>query len=185
MSVVEDEHTTTANLADMVLQHRVEQFLYREAHLLDSWNWDEWLELFAEDVRYWMPVRRNRLRRQRGADETPTGIEMAHFDEDHEALGIRVKQLGSGTHWSEDPPSRTRHLVTNVRIEPRDTTGAAEYDVRSAFVVYRNRLETEVDIWAGERRDVLRVAGDSFRIAARTILLDQNVILSKNLSVLF
>ncbi|CRY73769.1 aromatic-ring-hydroxylating dioxygenase subunit beta [Nocardia farcinica] len=71
---------------------------------------------------------------------------------------------------------------------PRTDDGArsaAELDVSCNFVLYRNRLETETDIWAGERRDVLRVDGTSFKIAKRTILLDQNVVQSKNLSVLF
>lgn len=168
----------------VVLQHRVERFLYREAQLLDTWLWPEWLELFAEDIRYWMPVRRNRLRRQRGADETPRGIEMAHFDDDHKSLELRVQQMGSGTHWAEDPPSRCRHLVTNVRVEPVGPD-SPELNVRSNFIVYRNRLEVEVDLWAGERQDVLRPVDGSFEIAKRTILLDQNVVLSKNLSVFF
>ncbi|QXJ22608.1 aromatic-ring-hydroxylating dioxygenase subunit beta [Actinomadura graeca] len=178
----------------MLLQYRVEQFLYREAQLLDGWLWDEWAELFAEDVRYWMPLRKNRLRRQRTADEAPQGIEIALIDDDHTALRTRVDQMKSGQHWAEDPPSRCRHLVTNVRVTPAggeragdgaDGARSAGLRVRSNFIVYRNRLETEVDIWAGERQDVLRPAGDSFRIAARTILLDQNVVLSKNLSVFF
>ncbi|TYB41070.1 aromatic-ring-hydroxylating dioxygenase subunit beta [Actinomadura chibensis] len=167
----------------MLLQYRVEQFLYNEAQLLDTWLWDEWLELFADDVRYWMPLRKNRLRRQRTADEAPDGVQMALIDDDHAALKTRVGQMRSGRHWAEDPPSRCRHLVTNVRVTP--TEAGPELRVRSNFVVYRNRLETEVDIWAGERQDVLRPSGGSFRIAARTILLDQNVVLSKNLSVFF
>ncbi len=170
--------------AAVARQYRVEQFLYQEAQLLDDWMWPEWLQLFAEDIRYWMPLRRNRLRRQRGETEIPTGLEMAHFDDDHAALQMRVTQLGSGRHWAEDPPSRCRHLVTNVRVDPA-AGAASELEVRSNFLVYRNRLETEVDVWAGERRDVLRVADGSFKISRRTILLDQNVVLSKNLSVLF
>lgn len=166
------------------VQYRVEQFLYREAHLLDTWAWSQWFELFAEDVRYWMPLRRNKLRRERGDGQLPDGLEMALIDDDHAQLHMRVQQMASGRHWAEDPPSRCRHLVTNVCVEPSDPD-AGEYAVRSNFIVYRNRLENEVDIWAGSRDDVLRRNGDSFLIARRTILLDQNVILSKNLSVFF
>ncbi|MGH8240957.1 MAG: aromatic-ring-hydroxylating dioxygenase subunit beta, partial [Steroidobacteraceae bacterium] len=111
-------------------------------------------------------------------------IEMAHFDEDIRSLKLRVTQMGSGRHWAEDPPSRCRHIVSNVRVGRADAH-SADLDVRSAFLVYRNRLEVEVDLWAGERRDVLRPESDSFTIAGRTILLDQNVVLSKNLSVFF
>lgn len=164
------------------VQYRVEQFLYSEAHLLDTWAWERWFELFAEDIRYWMPLRRNKLRRERGEGQLPDGLEMALVDDDHAQLRMRVQQMMSGRHWAEDPPSRCRHLVTNVGVEP---SSAGEYAVRSNFIVYRNRLENEVDIWAGSRDDILRSNGDSFLIARRTILLDQNVILSKNLSIFF
>jgi biphenyl 2,3-dioxygenase subunit beta len=174
-------HTSVTDA--IALQYQVEQFLYAEARLLDSWAWAQWLELFTDDVRYWMPVRKNRLRRERTNDDRPAGIEMALFDDDRNQLGVRVQQLASGRHWAEDPPSRCRHLITNVSVSP--SANAGELDVQSNFIVYRNRLETEVDIWAGERADVLRPDGDSFKIAKRTILLDQNVILSKNLSVFF
>jgi 3-phenylpropionate/cinnamic acid dioxygenase small subunit len=64
--------------------------------------------------------------------------------------------------------------------------GEGEFDVLSNFLCYRNRLEDEVDIWAGQREDVLRNVGPrQWQIARRSILLDQNVVLSKNLSVFF
>ena len=168
----------------MMLQYKVEQFLYNEAYLLDSWLWNEWLELFAKDIRYWMPLRKNRLRRERDDNDIPTGIEMALIDDDFEKLKIRVTQMGSGRHWAEDPPSRCRRLISNICVRP-EGEGSEELAVRSNYIVYRNRLESEVDIWAGERKDILRPSGDSFLIAKRTIMLDQNVILSKNLSVFF
>lgn len=166
-------------------QYAIEQFLYAEAELLDDWQWRTWQRLFAEDAHYRMPIRRNRLRRQRKTDEAEDsgGLEVAHFDDDVNSLDLRVQQLESGMHWAEDPPSRSRHLVSNVRVQPGDHDG--EFHVRSAFLIYRNRLEAEVDLWAGERRDVLRTSGESFLIADRIILLDQNLVLSKNLSVFF
>ncbi|MFE9328461.1 aromatic-ring-hydroxylating dioxygenase subunit beta [Nocardia sp. NPDC052278] len=191
MTVEEVVAPAAANtLGRMLLQHQVEQFLYREARLLDRWQWSTWLELFAEDVLYWMPVRKNRLRRQRDQDEVPQGIEMAHFYDNFESLQMRVNQMHSGTHWAEDPPSRCRHLVSNVIVTPcgehsSAAVESAEFDVVSNFLLYRNRLESETDIWVGERRDVLRVVNSDFKIAKRTILLDQNVVQSKNLSVLF
>lgn len=182
------------SLVDAGLQHEIEQFLYREAELLDERRFGEWYALFAEDVRYWMPIQANRLRRDRDADVGPgDGEDIALLDDDKTTLGWRVRQLSSATHWAEDPPSRTRHLITNVRIARRDHTdayGAAgyapdEYDVRSNFMVYRNRLADEVDLWVGERRDVLRRTAEGFSVASRTVMLDQSVVLSKNLSVLF
>ena len=166
-------------------QFAIEQFLYAEAELLDDWQWRTWFELFTDDAHYRMPIRRNRLRRQRKVDEADdlNGLEVSHFDDDKASLDMRIQQLETGMHWAEDPPSRSRHLVTNVRVQRAEVEG--EYDIRSNFFVYRNRLEAEVDLWVGERRDVLRVAGDSFQIADRIILLDQNLILAKNLSVFF
>jgi biphenyl 2,3-dioxygenase beta subunit len=165
-------------------QFRVEQFLYEEANLLDSWEWAKWFELFAEDLRYWMPLRRNLQRRERGTGQLPTGLEMALIDDDHTQLKMRVQQMASGRHWAEDPPSRCRHVISNIVVLDVDEA-KDELLVRSNFIVYRNRLEREVDIWAGSREDKLRTSGDSFQIAARTVLLDQNVVLSKNLSVFF
>jgi 3-phenylpropionate/cinnamic acid dioxygenase small subunit len=163
------------------LQHEIEQFLYLEAELLDDHDYDAWYKLFADDVRYRVPTQANRLRRDRGTETSAEG-ELSLFDDDKTTLGWRVNQLSSSTHWAEDPPSRTRHLVTNVRIT--DTAAAAEISVRSNFICYRNRLQDEVDIWAGERHDLLRRVDSGWLIAGRVVNLDQNVVLSKNLSVL-
>jgi len=164
------------------LQQEIEQFLYLEAALLDDGEFHDWLGLFAEDIHYWMPTRYNRTRRERDRDSSQPN-EIAFFDEDLASLKMRVKRLDTGLAWAEDPPSRTRHLVTNVRIRPRDTNG--EYDVVSNFLLYRTRLETDLNIFAGERQDVLRKMAAGWRIARRKILLDQNVVLAKNLSVFF
>jgi 3-phenylpropionate/cinnamic acid dioxygenase small subunit len=159
------------------LQFEVEQLYYREAELLDDGRFTDWLELFADDLTYWMPTRTNRLRRQQALSVAQRG-EAAFFDETKESLAWRIRRFDSGMAWAEDPPSRTRHLITNVRVTP-------ELEVRSNFLVYRNRLEREVNIFGGERRDVLRRTGDRLLIASRTILLDQNVLLSKNISTFF
>jgi biphenyl 2,3-dioxygenase beta subunit len=166
-------------------QHEIEQFLFYEARLLDEWRWRDWYGLLADDIHYWMPTRKNRLRVRGFTDEVTDGIQMSYFDDDKRSMEGRILQIESGTHWAEDPPSRTRHLITNVWIsDVREENGAYTYDVRSYFLCYRNRLESEVDIWAGVRDDVIRkTANGGYEIAKRTILLDQNVILSKTLSV--
>jgi 3-phenylpropionate/cinnamic acid dioxygenase small subunit len=165
------------------LQQEIEQFLYHEAELLDERRYREWYDLMADVIRYWAPTRYNRTMRE--LDQENSGPDMiANFDDDKQSLGWRVTQYESGMHWAEDPPSRTRHIVSNVRIRPGDRED--EYSVRSNFLCYRNRLETEVDIWAGQREDRIRRVGTAaFQVAERTILLDQSVILSKNMSVLF
>ncbi len=164
----------------ILLQWEVEQFLYHEAELLDSRRFDEWLELFTDDLHYWMPLRFNRARHEEAAEESGRG-DLSLFDDDKPFLAARIRRLGTGRAWAEDPPSRTRHLITNVKIEG----AGAELNVRSNFIVYRNRLEGEVDLYAGSREDLMRRSGAELRIARRKIVLDQNVLLSKNLSIFF
>ena len=166
---------------DVELQREIEQFLYEEAEILDDRRMREWLDLFADDVRYTMPTRDNRVRREQSQELAREG-EMFYFDDDKPMLVARVKRLETGMAWAEDPPSRTRHLVTNVRIEP---TGDGEYRVRSAFILYRTRLRTDENLFVGRRTDLLRRTAAGWRIARREIVLDQNVIMAKNLSVFF
>ncbi len=170
-------------LVDAKLRAEIEQFLYFEALLLDERKYADWYRLLADDIHYFMPSRMNRLMQEADKENTVQG-EHGLFDDNKTSLGWRVEQLLTRKHWSEDPPSRTRHMVTNIRIEP--TATPHEYSVRSNFLVYRNRLETEVDIWVGERQDVLRQREAlAWQVSRRTIILDQNVVLSKNLSILF
>jgi 3-phenylpropionate/cinnamic acid dioxygenase small subunit len=98
-------------------------------------------------------------------------------------LGARVARLDTGMAWAEDPPSRTRHLLTNIEVEPGDN--AQEVKVYANFLVYRSRAETEQDFYVGARRDVLRRVGGAWKIAGRKIILDQNVLLAKNVSIFF
>ncbi|MBU0801726.1 MAG: 3-phenylpropionate/cinnamic acid dioxygenase subunit beta [Alphaproteobacteria bacterium] len=163
------------------LQHELEQFLFLEAKLLDDRLYADWYALLAEDLVYWAPTRRNRLRREWDLENSkPT--ELALFNDNKQTLGWKVNQFLTGSHWSEDPPSRTRHLVTNVVI--RRTVDSDEFLVRSNFLCYRNRLERETDMWVGEREDLLRATGPrQWQIASRTILIDQSVVQSKNMSV--
>ena len=164
------------------LQAQIEQFLYREAELLDERRYTEWYELLADDIHYWMPVRTNRYVREKD-QEFSAPDEVATYDEDKDSLGRRVKRLGTGLAWAEEPPSRTRRLITNVQVRPAEEEG--ELEVVSYFLLYRNRLETETELFAGRRDDLLRRVGDGWQIARRRIALDQAVILAKNISLFF
>jgi 3-phenylpropionate/cinnamic acid dioxygenase small subunit len=171
------------------IHFEVEQLYYTEAELLDDGRFTDWLELLDEDLDYWMPTRSNRLRRQQALSIAARG-EAAFYDETKESLAWRIRRFDSGMAWAEDPPSRTRHLVTNVvahHIDPAGDPGFTEQDllVRSAFLVYRNRLEREQNVFAGRRTDVLRRTAAGLRVARRTILLDQNILHAKNISTFF
>jgi len=167
-------------LERLLLAREVEEFLFHEAELLDARRFDAWLALLAEDVRYWMPLRRNvRAGDQSARENTREREEIAWFDEGKDTLTRRVQQLATGIHWAEEPLSRTSHLVTNVQIA---AVAGDEVTVHCRFLVYRNRLQDETDLLVGRREDVLRHAGASWQIARRQILLDQNVLQAKNLS---
>lgn len=165
----------------MELQHQVEQFLYQEAALLDAREYRQWLSLIAEDIHYWMPIRRTVTLSDIDREFTKIG-DMAFFDDSQEMLEMRVKKLEAGSAWSEDPPSRSRHFVTNVRVVGIE---GDTIEVESCFYLYRTRLNTEVDVWTGRRVETLRRNGESFLLAKRHIYLDQTLIRSTNMSTIF
>jgi len=163
------------------LRHRIEDFLYLEAELLDERRLREWLELFTDDLHYWMPVRHNPLDRPEDlAEELSPPGESYYFNDDKETLRIRVERLYSKTAWAEMPPSRTRRLISNIRIKKDD--GSA-IEVHSNFIVYRTRMEKDQDIFAGTRRDIFRRVNGDMKIARRMIILDQAVLAAKNISI--
>lgn len=168
-----------------MLQYELEQFLYAEAALLDEHRFEAWLGLFTPDARYRVPVRTNHVTRGSRPELLESQEVSAHFDEDPRGLSLRVARLTSGVAWSEYPLSRTRRLVSNVQV--RVLAAPGEVEVRSSFLLYRSRQEHAVDLFAGLRQDVLRRADapGTWRIAHRTVLLDQSVILAGNLSVFF
>ena len=165
----------------MLLRFEAEEFLFHEADLLDSRRLEEWLELLTDDIHYWMPIRRTTTAREVANEFTKPG-EMAFFDDDKDTLQLRVKRLSLGRAWAEDPPSRTRRLLTNVRVRAIE---GDEMTVASNFQLYRTRLNSEEDSWLGRREDVLRREGGVLKLARRHIYLEQTVILSQNMSSLF
>ena len=175
------DRTVPGRRADAAICHEIEQFLFDEAALLDDRRWDQWLALLAEDLHYWMPSRSNRVLSDLGR-EVAGPHEVAHFDDDLATMRARVDRLHNAYGWSENPPSRTRHLVTNVRVWVTDDP--SELEVESAFLMYQGKHERDVYVFAGRRADRLRRTEDGWRIARRHILLDQTVV-AQSLSILF
>jgi 3-phenylpropionate/cinnamic acid dioxygenase small subunit len=172
----------------------VEQFLYREARMLDDRRFKEWLGLFTDDIHYWMVGRSNRYPRHSKAisifdqeryveDDIGGDDELAILDEDKATLAGRVARLDTGMAWAEDPPSRTRHMIANIEVADGDNEG--EIKVYSNFIVYRSRAAREEDFYVGARQDVLRRVGGEWKIARRRLVLDQNVLSAKNVSIFF
>jgi len=176
------------------LFRQVEQFVYREARLLDERRFREWLTLFTDDIHYWMVQRTTRYPKNSHAfvladaqryddDDLPHEGGLALYDETLDSLERRIARLETGLAWSEDPPSRTRRLISNIEVIR--TANEAEIQVFSNFLVYRNRAETEQDFFIGARKDLLRRVDESFKVASRRLVLDQAVILAKNVSIFF
>ena len=157
------------------------QFYIHEAWLLDDRRFKEWLDLFTDDVFYFMPRRMNVQRKDQALELSQVG-DLAIFEDDKTYLTMRVERLDTGMAWAEDPPSRTRHLVGNLVVEPLSDS---EVKAKTAFILYRSHLETDENIFAGSREDELRKVDGQWRIAKRVIVLDSNVIMAKNLSVFF
>jgi 3-phenylpropionate/cinnamic acid dioxygenase small subunit len=178
---------TDEQITRLLLKQEIEEFLYREADLLDGRRYEDWLALVAEDVRYWMPMRRNVKVGEPEREFTRAGQDINWFDEGKETLTRRVKQILTGMHWAEEPVSRISHMVSNVRLIEVNPSAAnpAEVTVGCRFLIYRNRVETETDILVGKREDLLRRVDGQWQIARRKIVLDQNVLLTKNLTFFF
>ena len=174
-------------IARLLLAQEVAEFLYREAEILDERRYEEWLALLADDIRYWMPMRRNVKFGEGEREFTRAGTDIAWFDEGKDTLTRRVRQIQTGIHWAEEPQSRIAHLVSNVQVVEASPSGAdpQEVAVKCRFLIYRNRVETETDILVGKREDTLRRVANDWQIARRTIILDQSVLLSKNLTFFF
>ncbi|MGH7845126.1 MAG: 3-phenylpropionate/cinnamic acid dioxygenase subunit beta [Candidatus Binatia bacterium] len=169
-------------LKHLLLVREIEEFLYHEAELLDERRYDDWLNLLDEDIHYYMPMRRNVKHGSGDREFTSPQSEISWFDEGKRTLTSRVKQINTGVHWAEEPQSRVCHMVSNVQIvEATDT----EARVKSRMLVYRNRLEDETDLFVGKREDVLKKTDEQWKIAKRKIILDQNVLLAKNVTIFF
>jgi 3-phenylpropionate/cinnamic acid dioxygenase small subunit len=165
-----------------LLLAEVSEFLYWESDLLDDRRYTEWLDLLADDFTYCMPLRLNVPYADADAKSaTKAGEDMCWFDEPKETVELRVMQLMTGLHWAEEPVSRVAHLVTNIRIE--EVVGD-EVRLSSRFLVYRNRVADETDLLVGRRNDTLRRdPACGWKVVRRHLLLDQTVLLAKNLSI--
>lgn len=176
-----------ALLEELLLKEAVSDFFISEYDLLDRRELSTWLDLFAEDAVYTVPLQRNVKYGQWDRENGMGPLDTAWFADTKDTLLQRVEQLQTGVHWAEEPVSRSAHLVTNVRILGRSPEhGPAQtVSTRCRILVYRNRLEREVDFFVGIREDKLRRRDANWEIVERTVFLEQNVLLAKNLTLFF
>jgi|SRR5262245_20939220 len=142
-----------------VTRTEVEDFLYEEAALLDAWRLDEWLALLTEDAYYRVPSNDR-------PESEPRGTLFTIAD-DMARLRSRVTRLKDRNAHAEFPPSRTRRLITNVRIVEEQPLR-----VEANFAVYRYRSNEDVRQYVGRYRYLLRREGGRLKIAGREAILD-------------
>jgi p-cumate 2,3-dioxygenase beta subunit len=153
----------TAQVASMTLVTRaeVEDFLYHEAALLDDWKLTEWQALLTDDAAYYVPPND-----QPEGDHRTTLFLVA---DDRERIRQRIIRINDPNCHAEYPKSRTRRMISNVRIlgvEGDLVTVAAN------FVCYRYRRYERIREYVGAYRYILKRAGDGFRIKERRVLID-------------
>ncbi len=164
-------------IQDVLLHHEIAQFLYSEANLLTERRYNDWLDLFTDDAVYEAPIR---VTRERGAawELSPTG---RLFDDTKETLAVRIARLNTEYAWAEDPPSRVRYHLSNIHVSPTDEPNT--YRVTYNVLIYRSRGELpEYELLSTGRTDILRRTEAGWRIARRTIVVDQSVLAVRNLS---
>jgi p-cumate 2,3-dioxygenase beta subunit len=152
--------TVAAQQLEAMTRQTIEDFLYEEAALLDEWRLDEWLELLTEDATYEVP-----------STDAPDGdpkTTLSIIADDITRIRSRVKQLLGKSAWAENPPSRTRRLISNVRI--RGVEGESIY-VTANFAVYRMRFE-HMDTYVGRYEYTLVQRDGRLKIRARKAILD-------------
>jgi p-cumate 2,3-dioxygenase subunit beta len=143
---------TAANVA--VSRQQIEEFLYAEAALLDSWALDEWLQLFDKDAKYEVP--------SNDALDGDPSHDLMLIDDNYTRLTARVERLNSRRAHREYPHSRTNHQVFNVRVDD----SAEDISVTASFTVWRFRAGRS-SCYVGRYRYRLRRTDGSFRIASK------------------
>lgn len=154
------------------------QFLVEEAHLLDTAQFEAWLDLLDPAIRYRMPVRVTGVKAANEADLQT----MDHFDEDLYSLRKRVERFATSHAWTEDPQSRLRHHISNVRCFATDDEN--QLIVESAVLLYRSRGDrTPPSLLSAGRVDQLVSTTSGLRLVERLVEIDESVLRTQNLAI--
>lgn len=159
------------------VREEIEAFLFDEADLLDRDEFEQWLGLLAPDVHYFARVRQT-FRRAGGPGFSERSM---HLDDNYTSLQMRIQRHRTSSDWAEDPPSRIRHFITNVRVRPADD--GVGYRVTSNALLVRTRGdEAKAETVSAERRDIIRRDETGWKLVQREILLDHTTLPTHNLS---
>ncbi|WP_428910885.1 aromatic-ring-hydroxylating dioxygenase subunit beta [Niallia sp. Krafla_26] len=170
--------TSVTQPSNVELYLEITNLLNQEAYYLDNGMYKEWLELLTDDLNYLMPLRET----VEGVGVNNIAKDTQFFNETKTALVTRVNRLYTKSAWVENPATRQRHFISNIMIEGTDHPN--EYKVTSYFHFMRNRgSHHEIEQLFGQRHDLIRKTDSGWKIAKRTIIPDQAVLTTMNLSM--
>ena len=152
-------------------RRQVEDFLYREARLMDSHAYDEWLALWTDDALYWVPS---------NDDDYDPERHVSIVYENRAGLEDRIARLKSGAAYAQDPKSRLSRVVSNIEVGDRKDGEVIVYSTFNLTALRRGRM----DIFAGRSIYKLRGDGDNFKVAYKKVLLINNDEVIHNLTFL-
>jgi len=152
-------------------RQQIENFLYREARLMDEHAYDEWLALWTEDALYWVPA---------NADDIDPQRHVSIVYEDKARLEDRIARLKSGAAYAQDPKSRLRRVIANIEIEEGENGEVTVYANFNLTELRRSQQRT----FAGRTIHKLRPDGTSFKVASKKVLLVNNDEVISNLTFL-
>lgn len=148
-------------MESLLTRLQIEEFLYHEASLLDKRQWTEWLRLFDDEATYWIPCN--------GDDIDPTRHVSIVYD-DRKRLEDRVWRLETGQSPAQIPPSRTRHLITNVQVLASDDEKTV---VSSNFIITELRRGRQT-VYSGRFEHHLRQTEEGWKICYKKVELINN-----------
>lgn len=170
--------------------HRISQFYFVEARLLDERHYQQWLALLDENISYIIPGRHTPMldaaKRETEVllnveQELSQGLEPPLRDDNYFTLSIRVMRSFKMNSWTDNPPSRTTRFVSNIEAVPV-TEG---FDVRSNLMLALSRYGADNTIYTARRIDTIRCDGQGFKITKRTVLLDWSTIVAPSAGLFF
>ena len=146
---------------DEPTRREIDAFVYLEARLADESRYDEWEALVTDDMHYWVPF---------GPSDYEPGTRVSYINDNRTRLATRIRQLATGVHHAQDPPSSMRRVVSNIEILSAE---GDEFEVGSNFVLYEHAVQAtgHLRLWAGRTRHRLRRTPDGLRMAAKTVEL--------------
>lgn len=165
-------------MSDALSHDEAQKLLVKESELLDNKEYSKWLQMLTEDVTYKIPVRQTR---EKGSDDEFT--EMYHLNDNRYRIEKRIQRFESEFAWAEDPPTRTRHFVTNVRV--KETNSEDVPVISNLLLSWVRGDDPDPEIISAEREDRLRYTDNGWKICERVVLLDQTVLPIHNISVFF